>query len=273
MKTILLLTNFSATSEKAIESFMLVFAPKLAENYEFILLNTWNQPRTGHFQMINLDDYLEEISGFDLEKQQAKIIRLLPGLKPRIKIQSFKGEIANIVNYLSEKQNPDLVVLGTKGSNVLRELLVGSTTGRIVRQVNAPVLVIPESAQFQRPERIVFATDLKECTNEADFQKLTDIVREFMAEFIILHIYKEEKPDVAKFETCMAKYLDGINYSFHYKQHVQVEQGISEFAVNMNANLLAMILHDDNLLAKLFKHSVASKLTQRAELPLLIIHE
>ncbi len=273
MKTILLLTNFTEASSRAIEQFMLVFAPKIADSCQFILLNAWRQPRTGRFQMINLDSYLEEISGYELQREQAKLIKLLPGIKPRIKLESKHGDIVAVLNLVCETYHPDLVVMGTKGSSVLRELLAGSTTGRIVRKIKAPILVIPESTGLKYPQRIVMASEMKECKNEEDFRKLTDIVRLFMSEFIMLHIYKDDKPESEPFESCMKQYLEGINYSFQYKAHHHVAAAIAEFSSNMKADLLAMICHNENLLIKLFKHSVSAKLTQQAELPILMIHE
>jgi len=163
--------------------------------------------------------------------------------------------------------------MGTKGSSVLREVLVGSTTGRVVRLIDSPVLVIPEQSEFVKPEKIIFASDLHECKNQEDFKKLTDIVRFFRAEFIILHIYEDEKPESFSFEQCMEKYLEGINYSYHYKQHVDVPQGIITFAKNMGAGMLAMIEREGNLISKLFRHSVTNKIALTAELPILIIHE
>lgn len=273
MKTILLLTNFTETSARAIERFMLVFAPKVADSCKFILLNAWRQPKTGRFQIINLDEYLQEVSGFELEREQARLVKMLPGLKPKIKLESKRGDIVAVLNLVCETQSPDMIVMGTKGSSILRELLAGGTTGRIIRKMQVPILVIPESVEFKYPQRIVLASEMKECTNEKDFEKLTDIVRLFASEFIILHVYKEEKPATQPFENCMKKYLGGINYEFQYIPHIHVAEAITEFSTNMKADLLAMICHNENLLVKLFKHSVSTKLTQRAELPMLIIHE
>jgi len=273
MKSILLLTNFTETSARALERFMLVFGPKIADSCKFTLLNAWRQPKTGRFQMINLDSYLEEISGFELQKEQAKLIKLLPGLKPRIKLESKHGDIVAVLNVYCKAHNPDLIVMGTKGSSVLRELLAGSTTGRIVRKLRAPMLIIPESAEFKFPRRIVLASEMKECKNEEGFKKLTEIVRLFMSEFIILHIYKDEQPDGKYFEECMMKYLEGISYDFQYKPHLQVAEAIMEFCSNMKADMLSMVSHNENLLIKLFKHSVSAKITQQADLPMLLINE
>ncbi len=273
MKTILLLTNFTETSSRAIEGFMKVFGPKLADTHKFILLNAWQKPRTGQSQMHNLDEYLEEISKQDLKRERRRIDELFPGRRLRITEESRHGDIVAVLNLYCETHRPELIVLGTKGSSMFRELLAGSTTGRIVRKIKSPILVIPESSEFKYPQRIVLASEMKECSNEADFEKLTDIVRLFMSEFIILHVYKEEKPPTERFEKCMKKYLEGINFDFQYKPHLQVEEAISEFCINMKADLLAMICHNEHLLVKLLKQSISEKLTERADLPMLMIHE
>lgn len=272
MKIIFLLSNFSGTSKKAIEEFIRVYHPVVHEDVNYVLLNAWEQPRTGHFQLINLEEHMEQTSVIDLEKQKNELETLFPDFSLPLSLISQKGEITTVLNYLAETQHPELVVLGSKGSNVIREILF-STTGRIVRKANAPVLIIPETTPFTRPERILFATDMKECSNQEDFQKLTDIVRQFMAELMILHIYKKDKPDTENFEQCMMKHLHGINHAFYYKQHVDTAAGITEFALNMNAGLLAMVLHDSSLLANLFQHTLTRKLTHKASLPILVIHE
>jgi hypothetical protein len=273
MKTILLLTNFTKASEYAIEQFFRVYGQKFSNQYQFILLNAWHQPRTGHFQMINLEETLQEISKIDLKKQQHSLNRLFSDINLNILPRSEKGEVVQVVNRLSEIFDPDLIVLGTKGSNLPREIIAGSTTSRILRKAKAPVLMIPESVRFDRPEKIVFITDLDVCEKEGEFEKLTDIARGFMSEFIVLHVYKNDKPDYNLFEACMEKYLTGINYSFVYQQHVNPVEGISEYAHNINADMLALILKDSRLLAHILKYHVNSKLTQRAERPMLILHE
>jgi len=273
MKSVFLLTNFSETSLKAIDRFMIAYGPKLSKDYIFYLINAWMQPRTGHSQLINLDEFLFNFSTSDLERSKSRILNLFKEKKPRIKPLSIKGEIVDVINRLAEEHRPELIVIGSKGSNVLLELITSGTTRRILRQCNLPTMIIPEYAPFIYPERIVFASDLQECKNTFDFEKIALIARWFMAEFMILHIYREEKPDVEAFEKCIERYLEGINYSFHYHQHVDIAEGISQFTMNMKAGLLSMICRNDSLISVLFKNSVAGSLALQAKLPMLIIHE
>lgn len=68
----------------------------------------------------------------------------------RLETQGIKAETAvlegsaseNIVDYADDK-NADLIVMCTRGQGGIQRLLLGSTTDRVIRSGNLPVLAIP----------------------------------------------------------------------------------------------------------------------------------
>jgi len=273
MKTILLLTNFSETSRKAIINYLKVYASSVKEDAQFILLNTYKRIKTGQSTMVRFEDVLAQYSKQDLQNELLKI-QEIPELKDlNIITHSEYGDLVDVVEKFNAERDIDLIVMGTKGSNLLKELLLGSDTDRLIRLSKNPVLVIPENIEFKKPEKIVFATQIKECRNKEEFRKLIGIIKSFDAELLILNVYKENKPTVPFFESRMEEELKDIYHSFSYVQNRDIAAGVSEFAKNNKAQLLTIIDHKANILSQLFKHSVKYKLTQSAELPLLIIHE
>ncbi len=80
MKTIVLLTNFSETSRKAIISYLKVYSQHVQEECEFILLNTYKRIKTGQSQMVRFEDVLEQYSKQDLKSEIQKI-HDIPGFK------------------------------------------------------------------------------------------------------------------------------------------------------------------------------------------------
>jgi len=273
MKTIVLLTNFSETSRKAIIGFLKVYRRHVKEKSKIILLNTFKRIKTGQSQMVRFEDVLEQYSKQDLQSE-LKVIHTTYGLKKlEIEPRSEYGDLVDVVEKIEREQGIDLIVMGTKGSNLVRELLMGSDTDRLIRLSKTPVLVIPESIEFKKPERIVFATQLEECKNKSEFRKLIGIIKSFDAELLILNVYKENRPVVPFFESRMESELSDIMHGFSYVQNHDIAAGVSAFAKENNAQLLTIIDHKANILSQLFKHSVKYKLTHDAELPLLIIHE
>ncbi len=273
MKTILLLTNFSETSRKAIINYLMIYVECVKENYQFILLNTYKRIKTGQSQMVRFEDVLEQYSKQDLARELKKIHEI-PELKDlKIELHSEYGDLVDVVEKINREKGVDLIVMGTKGTNLIKELLLGSDTDRLIRLSKNPVLVIPESIEFKKPEKIVFATEIRECKNKEEFRKLITIIKNFNAELLILNVYKDKKPETAEFEDKMKKELDGVKHNFFYVRNLDIADGISGFVKMNKAQLLAIIDNKATLLSQLFRHSVKYILTINADMPLLIIHE
>lgn len=273
MKTIVLLTNFSETSRKAIISYLKVYSQHVKDDCRFILLNTYKRIKTGQSQMVRFEDVLGEYSRQDLQVELQNI-REIPQLADlNIQTHSEYGDLVDVVEKINKRKGIDLIVMGTKGSNLLKELLLGSDTDRLIRLSKNPVLVIPESIEFKKPEKIVFATQLEECKNKEEFRKLIEIIKSFDAELLVLNVYKDTKPVADDFENKMKKELTGVRHTFFYVRNYDIADGISGFVKMNKAQLLAIIDDKASILSKLFRHSVKYKLTLSAEMPMLIIHE
>lgn len=271
MKTILILTDFSETSRKAAISYMKMHR-ELKRDSKFGLLNVYSAPKTGQSQLLKLDDVLEQYSQQDLKLEKEKIDRN-PGLSElNIDLISGKGDLIKVIDQLDEKRKIDLIVMGSKGSNILKQLILGSNTSRVVRLSKCPVLVIPDSLVFTKPTKIVFATDLKECRFENHFKQLVNTIRFFGAELLLLNVYKKTKPDSHIFEELMDIHLHDIPHTFHYIQNTEPAAGITDFLSGHKADLLTLIERPGNLLVKLFRNSVTNQLTLNAKMPMLIIH-
>ncbi|MCF6342196.1 MAG: universal stress protein [Bacteroidales bacterium] len=271
MKTILMLTNFSESARKAVISYLKVHS-RLKSDSKFGLLNVYSVPKTGQSQLLKIDDVLERYAWQDL-KREKKIIDEIQELgKLDIDLIEGQGDLIKVICQLHEKRPIDLIVLGSKGSNILKQLILGSNTSRLVRLAKTPVLVIPESIDFKKPERIVFATDLKECRFEKHFERLVKIIRFFGAELLILNVYREAKPDARLFEEMMNLYLKNIPHSFHYLQNNDPAAGISGFLTHCRADMLALVERPGNFLVKLFRNSVSNQLALSTETPLLVFH-
>ncbi len=58
----------------------------------------------------------------------------------------FQHAFSGIIDE-SEKNNIDLIVMGSQGASGLQEMFIGSNTEKVVRRSNVPVLVIKTSVE------------------------------------------------------------------------------------------------------------------------------
>ncbi len=78
------------------------------------------------------------------EKQQhlEKLIQELKevGMDASYIIQASESPAKGIINYV-DKENPDLVILGSRGLSSLERVLMGSTTSELLKMLQVPVLI------------------------------------------------------------------------------------------------------------------------------------
>jgi nucleotide-binding universal stress UspA family protein len=57
-------------------------------------------------------------------------------------VSVVQGSLINTLKKIIEAQQPDLIVMGTKGASGLKKILIGSNTVNVIANTKVPVLVI-----------------------------------------------------------------------------------------------------------------------------------
>lgn len=86
----------------------------------------------------------------------------------------------------------DLVVMGTRGGGAIQRALLGRTTVAVMRDVQVPVLAVPQHAQFEGINSIVFASDLLKLPSAQVFDSLRVFVKAFDSQLQVLHLYSKD---------------------------------------------------------------------------------
>ncbi len=226
--------------------------------------------------------------GQDEDETQNRLKSLESDLKKsfdtNLKCESFlaHGNLITTLKKIIAVQQPDLIVMGTKGASGLKKILIGSNTVNVISKIKLPVLVIPEVARFKNflkkgKNRIVLATDLDSLENEGALDVLKEIalliieprirvlsVRSKNASLtgkkrqereLLLSIFKPEieSERVTIFSDSV---IGGIN--FYLKQR------------NEDSGLLAMIARDSG---RLIQKHYTKEMASYTHLPLLVLHD
>lgn len=175
----------------------------------------------------------------------------------------------------AEKNNIDLIVMGTRGASGLQEFFVGSVTQKVVRYAKVPVLTISKAPGNLFESHVVFtSTFLKEPGDEYQRAKpVTDLFEK------PLHLLKVVTP--GRFETTsfakenIMRFVDKNNiteYTINIINEETSEEGIINFAKEINASLIVMNTHARKGLNLFFSGSVTEQVLNRSEIPVLVIH-
>lgn len=270
---ILIPTDFSDCANNAIH-----YALDLASrnNSKVFLLTGYHIPVPAAEMSMNMDSAL--INDFEREAtaQFENLKKDYPDLNKysceyRIEVAYAKDAIIKTV----DKEEIDLVVMGTHGSKGMIGNFLGSITSSVIQETDCPVLAIPECSKFSKIGKIAFASDFHETDDWSALNPLLDMVRLYEAELLIVNV-KHKVSDTGEGEAFEARNLDyffeGITHSFHTWTSDNVEQGLNDFVEKMGVDMLALMPRKHNIFEMIFKGSITKKLALHTTIPLLAFH-
>lgn len=270
MKKILLPTDFSKASEKAIHYALALFDDTACE---FTLLNTYATNAQPEIALYVLDDlrinaenlmknFLQEIKQFDDESYHT------------FKTEFMPISTASAIDILNQTHHYDMVVIGASGLG--NNLFFGSVATDVIRNVPANTLVIPSNATISTLRNIVLAVDYEQISNFNVFENLKDLVTRKDAKLTFLTVLKDnqtpEKLDgLAKFE--YHNFFENAKTEDYFLKNEDVEKGIKEFLDIHRVDLLVMVSRHHSFLDVIFNRSATRKFAFHPSVPLLSIYD
>jgi nucleotide-binding universal stress UspA family protein len=133
--------------------------------------------------------YLEAAKAQD-EQHREELLDIFAGIPTQVLIE--EGRIEDCLQSAVEKNDTDLVVIGTHGRTGLGKLLLGSVAEEIFRTVPCPVLTVGPRASMPNGtagefQSILYATDFSaESMGAARYA--VSLAQEFQARLILLHV-------------------------------------------------------------------------------------
>lgn len=276
MNKILYATDFSENSLKA-----LPYALKIAQKHksELIMLHVFDFP--SGLDYIDLNDVLE------MRKQSVEQSEL----KMEVLLEEYEGGKEVKVNYIAdqsisvldsilntiEKHKPKLLVVGTKGGSKLKELLVGSTTKKLVEKSPIPVLAIPENAGKPKFKKVMYATDFRDVDIDA-IQHMLVLLRPFNSKVTLVHVTTREEHETADKMNLLKDVMSEFVKSGGIKSYLLLSNNIyyklNSYIKENDFDLLVMLeKKPTGIIDKIFHQDLVKKMEFRSSLPLLSFNE
>ncbi|MFG6687394.1 universal stress protein [Mariniflexile sp. HNIBRBA6329] len=273
MKKIIVPVDFSEHSEYA-----LLAAAKLAKKYnaEVLVLHMLEMSDI----MLTASDGLQyEKAAYFFKLSEQKFEDFLKkdylvGVKVTPIIKHFK--VFSEVNDVAQKNDADLIVMGSHGTSGFKEFFVGSNTERVVRNADIPVLVVKNKLEDINFESVVFACDF---TEEAikPYKNAIKLFEKMNSKIYFVYVnlpnerFKtsiEIEKNVVNFFTKAEKDLDKMN-NVHYVSDYTVEEGVINFALKVGADIIAIPTHGKTGLAHFLEGSIGEDVANHANLPVI----
>lgn len=190
-RNILYATDFSTAAANAIP-----YVKRIAKHFEANLIALHVHP-----PVVNPMTPPEAWTA-DVEAQEARdqwhredIARTFAGIPVEMQIE--EGGIQDNLRAAIEKNNIDLVVLGTRGRTGLGKLVMGSVAEQIFRTATCPVLTVGPHVDSSRGadgqiREILYATDFTS-ESQAAAEYAVSLAQEFQARLVLLHVVPQQE--------------------------------------------------------------------------------
>tara|TARA_R110000868_G_scaffold200671_1_gene448169 strand:- start:14078 stop:14932 length:855 start_codon:yes stop_codon:yes gene_type:complete len=276
MRKILLPTDFSDNAWNAI-----VYALEFFKNERciFYILHTYTPayyrldymmggPSFSAIPDIGIDIALE-----GLDKTLADINTQYPNKKHEFKTVSAFNILTDEIQELTEKENIDLIVMGTQGATGAKEIFLGTHTVHVIRKSKKPVLVIPNEYKYKAVNSILFPSDYTNTIKLSELALLIDIIKLQEAKLQILNVKDtyDLTPEQKTNKEIIDSHFKNIDHSFTELKGKLMPEAIHDYINDNPIGLLAMMNHKHTFLERLIVKSNVDSIVYHTTIPFLVM--
>ena len=266
---ILILTDFSELSRIAI-NYGLKMSTKLDAEYTILNVVRLDGVPKSNLKFSQIEKTLFKIA----EEEGAKLVQESVSqskVKSKVEFKAIKSHtVADTVRRYTEANKFSLIIMGSRGASHLKKAVLGGTTVSVIDVCNAPVLAIPEHAQFSNFSNVVYASDLKNVQKE--FDTILPFARIFDSTIHMVHVVEAIDKTVDAKREEVTKLIEKVNYnkiSLDVIIDDNIPVAIDNYIKQKKGDLLTTFTHELNLFEKIFARSVTRKLAYQGNIPLL----
>ena len=277
MKTILYATDYSDNSAAALR-----YAYHLSQalqarlfaihvfDYPTVLQTEVKEPFP-NLEQDARDEHLQKLRKFCQARLQD------PAWEQAVELDVIESK--NVPQALAEKAldlGAYLLVVGMKGGSALRELLMGNTTKKLIREAPCPVLSVPDGTSFNGVTTLVYATDFEEA-DVAVLELLHKMASPLGAALKVVHIAQEKEFAGRQrrewFEDKL-KAFQTPEIQFEVIPAADTFETLRVYRGDQGADMVALLEREKgSFLGKVFHRDMVQRMEAYGRIPLLAFHE
>jgi nucleotide-binding universal stress UspA family protein len=271
MKKILVPTDYSDCATSAVDVAKAIAVKSGAEL--FVLHLEEVVPEVAHvLHHVVIEENTHRVGQARYQLQQVVDSIVKDGVKTRAVFVPNEGR-ESIEDYI-KPYDIDFLVMGSHGARGIREVIIGSKTQKVIRESSVPALVIKRPIKKFNPKKIVFASTFREDISKPlkevlAFAKLWNAELDLVFINMLAHLIEEH--EAKKIMVKQMPESPGVTYSLNITDTNDEEWGISKFARLVNADVISVVLDTHTGFSRLFNASVAEKLINHEEIPILVM--
>lgn len=215
----------------------------------------------------------------ELEKSEAlknlkQVSRKVIPFEKKISYLATERPLSVVLPELGSRDSDDLILLGLKGTGILKKLFIGSTTLKIIEDLNITAIAVPVKTDDLQLERLVIATNYRFPLNKTALDNLLRNFSESVDEILFFSVITPDDDDI---ETL--KYLKELNeyYQDRITSGLKMYEGknafeeIKSLMKGDNRSFLVVQKGSRTINDQVFRKFLINDLVYHGSIPLIIL--
>lgn len=272
MKSILLLTDFSDSATNAIHYAMRFFE---SETCTFYVMNVH---KAGSFISDDLmTSSTESIYESFTKVPKQKLNTIVKNLEKTYTNPKHTFDIivdfdvfTDAVNQAIKNNAIDYVVMGSNGATGAIEVIFGSNTINLLRQVICKTLVVPKGYTFKPISNFLLPLQFDDAIDDEQLNVINDFTKHYKLKLHVLRVTAKNETtnnvvsDKTKLDTFDCKYAIEEETTFY--------QAVTNYLKTHAIDMTGLIVHNKSFIKRFFTESPTIELSKVIEVPLMIFH-
>lgn len=222
----------------------------------------------GNVDQVTLIHVLDDL-GVDIDQimdSLVKLARLELGQIPAGYKITTGAPIAEIVNSALDMA-PDLLVMGVKEGSDWSQ----SIAENLLKNLDIPVIAIPQGYISYQLETLAFASDYKEVRCAEGFDLIRKLAQAFNTKVYLFHIQQDGDPKEDFSETSIEYYLESVEHDYVMAEDDHILETLQTFMENKQLDLISVLARDHGANPLPSEGRLIYELVRASTIPVLIL--
>tara|TARA_R110002049_G_scaffold207188_1_gene377646 strand:- start:23267 stop:24061 length:795 start_codon:yes stop_codon:yes gene_type:complete len=214
--------------------------------------------------MANIDQILQQESLKYLDEVMQKV----DTKDVEVIAKTLKGKLIDTLEMACKAVDIDLVLIEPRTTSIEEEVFLGKTSGKIVKQMDVPALIVPEGDVFKPMKSILMAVKSAIIKKENVLKPLASIKEHFKADVDLL-LVKTPFHNEGDFE--INKELENIVNNVTKTDNATTFQGVLQHYESHNPDMLCVVRRKRGFFTKKWEKNVILKKDFSSTIPVLVL--
>ena len=214
---------------------------------------------------------IAKVNEFWVNEKSQQLKDVIKGVNSKgveIITQSIKGNPFEEIKKISKKENIDLIVLSPQSIDIDDKVYLGNTTGKIVKQTEIPLLIVPKDYLFRKFDSILVSFKNGHFEKENILDPLQDMVKMFKSKINLLQVIT---PETTEKQSKIDQQLLDMKSNLTTTKNATTFQGVLEHFQSHDPDMLCVIRRKRGFFKKLWEKNSILKRDFHTSIPLLIL--